>query len=255
MRSLCIAFTLLCLFFGLIGRRLYDGLVHADVGQQLTLRAEQTPIRYGFPSSDKVVIGWTIPRQPVGRIDWGQDNELPMWMRWTRSDVLFRRLDRATILYRISDEELEFTFEQLYRLRELRELTIRRKLSDATLDRLLSPLQIQKLAIYPQAGQDEPYSFLQRIGVKDLEMHSAPVAVTEDLPTTLERLDIRGSNIDDNSLARFSRLKNLKQLDLSRTLATSEGIQQLRREMPWCEIIWEKRIWWNGQLIEENPSP
>lgn len=255
MRGFFIGVTLLCLVFGLVGRRLYVGLVHADVGRQLTLRAEQIPIRYGFPSSNKVIIGWTIPRQPVGRIDWGQDNQLPTWMAWTRSDVLFRRLDRVAILHDISHDELTFTIEQIYRLGKLRELIIRRKLSGDELDHLLSPLQIQKLAIYPQADQDKPYVFLHRICVVDLEMHSAPVATLEDLPISLKRLDISGSDIGDESLAILARLKNLQELDLSRTLATNEGVEELRRQMPWCEITWAKRIWWNGKRIEENPSP
>jgi len=255
MRPFFIAITLLCLVFGFVGQRLYVGLVHADVGEKLTLHAEKTPIRYGFPSPDKVIIGWTIPRQPVGRIDWAQDNKLPTWMKWTGSDVLFRRLDRAGIWHDISNEELEFTFEQLHRLGKLRELIIRRKLSSDELDRLLSPLKIQKLAIYPEYDQDMPFQFLERVGVEDLEMHRAPLAATDDLPLSLKRLDISGSNIDDESLAKFVRLRNLKQLDLSGTLATPIGVEALRKQMPWCEVIWAKRIWQNGKRIEENPSP
>jgi len=256
MRTFFIVLTLLCVVCGLVGRRLYVGLVHADVGEQLTLRAQRTPIRYGFPSPDKVVIiGWTIPNQPVGRIDFANDNKLPTWMKWTGSDILFRRLDRVLVIHDIPDDDLEFTFEQLHRLGELRELLIRRKLSGDELDRFLSPLQIRKLAIYPQVDQDKPYAFLQRIGVTDLEMHSAPVAATEDLPASLERLDVKGSDIDDDSLARFARLKYLKQLDLSGTLATESGVKALRRQMPWCEITWKPRPGQNRQPQQDNPSP
>lgn len=255
MRGFFVAITLLCIVFGLIGQRLYVGLVHADVGRQLTQRADQVPLSLWLPSSDTVTIGWTIPRQPIRRIDWAQDNKLPTWMKWTGSDVLFRRLDRAGIWHNISDEELRFTFNQLHRLGELRELIIRRQLPSEDLELLLSPLKIQKLAIYPMPDQDEPYAFLHRIDVKDLEMHRAPVPVTEDLPASLESLDISGSDIDDDALARFVRLKNLKLLNLSGTLASSSRVEALRRQMPRCEIIWAKRIWQDGKRIEENPSP
>lgn len=255
MRGLFIAITLLCLIFGLVGQRLYVGLVHADVGEQLTLQAEKTPIRYGSPSPDKVIIGWTIPHQPVGRIDFANDNELPTWMKWTNSDVLFRRLDHVLVVPDIPDHDLEFTFQEIHRLGELRELTVQRFLSAEDLDRLISPLKVQKLFIRPLHGENKPLPFLRNLGVKDLEIHGFPEIAIEDLPLSLEHLDIGGADIADRSLSRFVRLKNLKRLDLSHTLATREGIEDLRQEMPWCEIDWEKRGWWNGKRIEENPSP
>ncbi len=255
MRGFFAAITLLCVIFGLVGQRLYVGLIHADVGKQLTLPPVDTSIPLGLPSEEHVHIGWTIPQDPVGRIDFARDNKLPTWMKWTNSDVLFRRLDQVLISNSISDQELTFTFEQIHRLGELRELLIRRKLTHEELDRLLSPLQIQKLAIYPLEDQNEPYAFLHNIGVEDLEMHAAPVAVTENLPVSLKRLDISGSNIDDDSLDQFAQMKNLEELDLSRTITTKGGVQRLREKMPWCEVIWEKRIWWRGRRMEQSPSP
>ncbi|MBA2113265.1 hypothetical protein [Bremerella alba] len=243
MRAFFIAITLLCLVFGLVGQRLYVGLVHADVGEQLTLQAEKTPIRYGFPSPDKVIIGWTIPHQPVGRIHFTNDNTLPTWMKWTNSDILFRRLDRVAILVGIPNDELEITFQQVHRLERIRRMTIQSFLTAEQAQRYLSRLKIRDLYLRIERGENKPLPFLRDLGVEVLEIHNFPEAAVDDLPLSLKQLDIGGADISDRSLSKFVRLKTLETLDLRHVhpAASEKGIEELRRQMPWCEILWKPR--------------
>ncbi|PQO36930.1 hypothetical protein C5Y96_07140 [Blastopirellula marina] len=247
MRTFFVAVTLVCIGFGLIGRQLYIGMVHADVGRQLTLPPVDSSIPYGLPSEESVFIGWTIPQEPVGRIDLAQTNTLPTWMKQTNSDVFFRRLDRVHITADISDHELEFAFEQIHRLGELRELVIGRQLPSSELDRLLSPLRIQKLVLQSDPDLEDPYPFLEEIGVEELVIQWAPLVATYNLPHSLKRLDVTGCEIDDESLSRFVWLENLEELDLSYTQVTQEGVEELQQQMPECKIIWKPLIDYSGR--------
>lgn len=60
-----------------------------------------------------------------------------------------------------------------------------------------------------------------------------------DLPTSLEYFDATRTRINDDGLAGFVRLKNLKMLNLSRTPTSKQAIDKLQRQMLWCEIKWE----------------
>lgn len=247
MRGFFIGITLLCVVFGVLGRHLYIGMLHADVGMQLTLPPVDSSIPYGLPEEDPVQIGWTIPQDPVGRIDLAQTNALPTWMKQTNSDVFFRRLDRVHIAADISDHDLEFTFGQIHRLGELRELVIGRQLPSEELDRLLSPLKVQKLVIQPDPELKDPYPFLEEIGVEELAIQWAPLVATYNLPHSLKRLDVTGCEIDDESLSRFVWLENLEELDLSYTQVTQEGIEDLMERMPECKITWKPLIDYSGR--------
>ncbi len=61
----------------------------------------------------------------------------------------------------------------------------------------------------------------------------------DSLPISLEYFDATRTRINDEGLAKFKRLTNLKTLKLKRTPTTGAAIEQLQREMPWCGIGWE----------------
>lgn len=61
-----------------------------------------------------------------------------------------------------------------------------------------------------------------------------------DLPQSIEYLDATRTRVNDDGLASFERLTNLKILNLSRTPTSEIAINALRKRMSWCKIKWER---------------
>lgn len=58
----------------------------------------------------------------------------------------------------------------------------------------------------------------------------------ENIPS-VERLDLRGTDVDDKSVPTLAALTKLKKLALGGTAVSDSGIDQLRRRLPNCEIL------------------
>lgn len=70
----------------------------------------------------------------------------------------------------------------------------------------------------------------------------------QDLPDTLEYLDLTRTRISDAGLMGFVRLKRLKKLLLLCTPTSAEGIEDLQSRMKSCDIRWEPlKIRWDGK--------
>lgn len=68
-------------------------------------------------------------------------------------------------------------------------------------------------------------------------------SITDDDLVALGRLDhrkmleLKGSNFTDASITHIAALKNLEQLDISKTRITVNGLRQLREALPYCSFV------------------
>jgi hypothetical protein len=108
----------------------------------------------------------------------------------------------------------------LSRLRNLRTLSLREtKLQDESLE-ALAPLRLQWLS-------------LKRTWIGDIAIASLKGM------TSLEHLSLERTRVSDRGLVHLEGLHNLKSLNLRRCKSTEDGVNELRRKLPKCEILWE----------------
>jgi len=68
---------------------------------------------------------------------------------------------------------------------------------------------------------------------------SRGLAILKTLPK-LERLNLENcSRIDDDAVAQLASWKSLRWVDLNGTRVSQEGVAQLRKQRPDCQVLWE----------------
>lgn len=70
----------------------------------------------------------------------------------------------------------------------------------------------------------------------EIENHHLLLIARED---SIVKLGLRGTNVSDNGLKYLYGLNNLREVDLTGTMVTSEGISSLKKELPDCTIVWQ----------------
>ncbi len=76
---------------------------------------------------------------------------------------------------------------------------------------------------------------LETLGLSHTQVTGAGLVNLKGL-TGLHTLELRGAQISDQELQHLSGLTNLRHLDLDFTHVTEEGIKELRKSLPDCEI-------------------
>lgn len=118
------------------------------------------------------------------------------------------------------------------------------KLDESQLDRLLQTvptraLYIQSVSLPRTRIPCLNYQPLKWLSVGRTQFSNPAIA---DLPDSLTYFDATRTRITDDGLPEFQRLKNLKTLWLRRTPTTEDGIENLKKQMPWCKIEWEPMV-------------
>jgi hypothetical protein len=85
-------------------------------------------------------------------------------------------------------------------------------------------------------ADDSPPWHIIAVRLPKSRITNAELALVESL-STLKELDLSGTKISDEGLARLGRLDRLEQLDLRDTRTTETGVSQLKKLLPNCEIL------------------
>lgn len=164
------------------------------------------------------------------------------WLKRLGIENATDRIGRVVLYQRSSGDRLEETIDELSRLDWFKHLSLygcpmkqdqlARLLENTRVDTLyLEGMEVERRGIPCLRNSQTRWLLLARTQFSDPGI--------DDLPLTLEHLDATRTRISDQGLDKFIRLKNLKVLNLRRTPTSQAGIQQLQKEMPWCQIAWE----------------
>lgn len=182
---------------------------------------------------------WVHPKPGVGV--WRRASTVSPWVRSVGAEPLFLRIDRV-VINEASVSELEPILEQLTRIPHLRDLSLYHcQSNEEQLAQWLAQTSVEELsAEETQLGRGR-IPFLNHPTLKHVHLGRTQFSnpAIDDLPISLEHLNLRRTRITDEGLDKFVRLTNLKQLDLSRTPTSGQAIRGLRQKMPWCTIQWE----------------
>lgn len=237
MRSLLLAVVLVSLYFALVHSRIREGRRHEAIARQLSdLRCT-----VGFSHYEWVPAPSGVQSGPGGGMTVWRASTLPDWMEavgWSRA---VRRIERVAI----DCPSIEGVDEALALLATLDKVPAVSIYSDRFtlehLTRLTSSTRITSLYVQ---SMDLPRRRIPALSRPDLRwlcvcrtQFSNPAI--GDLPAGLEYLDATRTRINDEGLPQLTRLRRLENLNLSRTPTSPEAIENLRRQMPWCEITWE----------------
>lgn len=231
LRALALLVLAVAVVFTVISRWQRTGQLHQHIADQL-----KGSIYIEWKHEDWQ---WVHPRPGVGV--WRRASTVSPWVKNVGAEDLFRRIDRVVINQKSTDD-LQPIFEELTRLDHLHDLSLYHcQTSDDQLAQLMDRISLEELAAEgTQLGRGR-LPFLKHPTLKHLHLGRTQFSnpAIDDLPFSLVHLNLRRTRITDEGLDQFVRLTNLKQLDLSRTPTSREGIHQLREKMPWCTIQWE----------------
>jgi hypothetical protein len=231
LRTLLVLVTAAAATCGWIAWRIREGQAHREVYEAI--------FRAGHSADWSHYKLVALPgSQPVNS---QLQSTLPTWLEATPLAAAVHRIDRVAV-YGRGRKSYEQVLELLERLGRVRILSVYDKTMDEErLERLVGAAQIEKLYLertrLPRGRI--PWLAEQRLTwlcVAHTQFSDPAIA---DLPATLQSFDATRTRISDRGLAGFVRLRRLKSLDLSRTPTSSSAIEELRRQMPWCEIHWE----------------
>ncbi|PQO44787.1 hypothetical protein [Blastopirellula marina] len=251
--------TLACMLFGWITYRFQLGKVHQDAGERLaTLIAEQQEHPWNVGRID---VRWTLdmvqkvpdvgsntpyyrPPSPNQTREVVTDNT-PLWMKWTDTELAFQRIREIRIARIDRGELLDDTLEQIQRLEYLDSLEFEQvHLASPVLSDLLTNVELRSLKISDTRCIFGDIPGLRESSLKRLTF--SRVCFTnlglDCLPESLVYLDLEGTSITDDGLEKLPRLKNLSYLNLANTRTSEAAVNELRRQMDWCEIAWGQRI-------------
>ncbi len=166
---------------------------------------------------------------------------LPVWIENTFLRLAFHRIDRVTVRCD-SEEQVADAVRQLKRVSSLRTLSVYSKRFEVDdLETVLASVRVKELYVrgmrlprtdIPMLSHDG----LNWLGVMHTQFSNSAI---DSLPMSLEYLNATRTRINDEGLPKFVRLVNLRTLNLRRTPTSQAAVDALRRDMPWCEIIWE----------------
>ncbi|QDU73303.1 hypothetical protein Pan97_02720 [Bremerella volcania] len=229
LRMLLVLVALVAVLFGLVSHQMRVARLHADVANNL--RAMSVDV--ASTRATHLYLG-PIPIEIT-------DQRQAMLDKFGANDLTYR-IGRIVFREDMREEKLNKTINELRRLdsffhlssygSEITQTELARLLEDTHVDTLyLEGMKVDRRGIPCLHGSEVRWLLLARTQFSDPGI--------DDLPDTLEHLDVTRTRITDQGLDKFVRLKNLKTLILRRTPASEEGIEALRQKMPWCRIAWE----------------
>lgn len=219
---------------GACGKYGYDGYQHRNVAGSLESRGNIVV----FTHRETI----RLPRRPgLPGIPLKEVSTLPPIVESTGLGYFVRRIHRVTI--RSSDpHNLELSLSQLSSLGQLNSLSFYDTgVTKQALAALLSHTRVEHLYVASEKLSRRRMPWLNHDGLKWLCVARTQFSdpAIDDLPQSLEHFDATRTRISDQGLSKFKRLRHLKKLVLRRTPTSPKAVNDLRSEMPWCEIRWE----------------
>jgi len=231
LRVLLILTALIAVLFGYLGRLVHEGRRHQVASKKLAeLRC--------------LVERSYFERQPVQKTPNGtimkSVSTLPKWIDGTFIEHSMRRI---TSVFITTDTPIEDAIAILSELQSVPSISVQRdaRIKTSDLKQLLSQVRVESLYISNAKLDRGHLEFLSQEGLTWLCVARTQFSdpAIEDLPLSLTYFDATRTRITDEGLSSFTRLTNLKTLKLYRTPTSHAAIDQLRKQMPWCDIGWE----------------
>lgn len=233
LRAFAVMVLIVAAVFMVISRWQRTGQLHEQVAQQLR-RSDQAYIEWKHEDYQ-----WVNPRPGVAV--WRRASTISPWVKTIGAEHLFLRIDRI-VINKKNAQELDPAFEKLSRLDHVGDLTLFDcQANQEQLAQWMAHTSVEKLFIENTSLGRGRLSFLNHPTMTHLHVGRTQFSnpAIDDLPISLQELDLRRTRVNDQGLDQLVRLKNLKRLVLNRTPTSEAAINKLRLKMPWCAIIWE----------------
>ncbi len=155
--------------------------------------------------------------------------------------MAFRRIEAVTI--RASDpQNLNVSLSEVASLGVVRSLSFYDTgVTEQDIESLLHAVQVESLYLCGEPIGRDRMPWLNHDSLKWLCVARTQFSnpAIDDLPESLEYFDATRTRISDQGLPKLKRLRNLKTLKLLRTPTSQKAINDLKTDMPWCEIQWQ----------------
>ncbi|MBA2113264.1 hypothetical protein [Bremerella alba] len=247
LRVMIAVITLICIAFAWLGHIWHLGQVHEEVGNAIEMTYAEEIRKFGFTG-----VTWRLSEQlkfsrgkgiggPIGAVE-SQVKHAPQWMRVTGFDRFWQRIDSIYLHSRLPPENIEVVVTQVPRLDHLGLLHISgSRFPEAKLAAMVGSIRLDRLhATHASLGQG-PMPWLRHTGLKELNLSHTQFsdAAVDDLPVSLQRLELEDTQLTDTGMAKLARLKNLKFLILRGMRAHDETFVELKAKLPGCIIDWD----------------
>jgi len=231
-------FACWCIWLSAEGRR------HEAIANRLT--AARCGVE--FTHMELVPVATNSSGQNGDRTTMRETSTLPAIIDRMGFETLFRRIKHVRIYSR------SFLPEALELIKEIEDLDgvsfSDTGITQSQLSDTFSKVRVRNLYAGSEMMPGTNLSWLNHDGLQWLCLNRTQFSnsAIDDLPDSLEYFDATRTRINDDGLAGFVRLKNLKTLNLRRTPTSKQAIDRLQRQMLWCEIKWEPLQQSNHQI-------
>ncbi len=182
---------------------------------------------------------WVKPKPTVGV--WRRASTISPWVKEIGADMLFHRIDRV-VINNLDAANLRPRFDQLARLDHLPDLSLYDcRSNEEQLAQWMASTSVEKLFAEGALLGRGRLPFLNHSTLTHLHLGRTNFSdpAIDDLPVSLQELNLRRTRITDAGLDKLVRLRNLKRLVINRTPTSKAAVDRLRLKMPWCAIQWE----------------
>ncbi|PQO36929.1 hypothetical protein C5Y96_07135 [Blastopirellula marina] len=237
--------TLLCGVLAWLGHIWHLGQVHDEVGTAIEMTYAEKIRNIGstgvqWKLSEKLKLSFGTP----GSIMTMQTTvrHVPPWMRVTSFDYFWQRIDTIHLHTDMQPKQMEVAVAQIPRLDHLCTLNIGgQDFPEEKLAAMVGSIRLDQLIATHASLGTGPMPWLRHTRLKELNLSYTQFsdAAVDDLPMTLERLELEETQITDDGVAKLTKLKRLKVLILRDTHVSKEAYLKLKEELPDCWIDWD----------------
>lgn len=244
LRVLLVFIGLVAIGLGWISYQMRVGHLHEEVAEKLAERgwnvSWKLTQRQAVPIQSPQVATITTPPGANVQVAYIDVKRAPDWMVAIGAEPLFQRI--KNVYFRKSARgEVDDFLREIERLDDLEGVSLDGvAISEDQLEYLLDRFNLETLAVFESSIGRRPMPFLRESQLKWLGLSRTHLSdnVLDDLPDSLEYLDATRTRITDEGLQKLVRLKNLKELRLRRTPTSQAAIEELKKQMPQCQIWW-----------------
>ncbi len=262
LRVLIAMVTLACILLGWGAYRIRVGQVHEEVAQQLAALKENAVV-YAW-NTPAVAVTWQYEvtesqNSPVSvkngityadpTVIFKKVKGTPQWMDRTGASLMFQRIKRIGVHGLLPKETFPELVDQITQLDQVDTIDFNtyvhfQQLTQSDLAAILSQVRVQHFAAPRCKLKPGPIPQLRGSGLRSLDLSHTWFSdeAAADLPITLTDLNLTRTAITDDGLTELRRLKNLRFLRLDRTPTSERAIDQLRQDLPNCEVAWEPLV-------------
>jgi len=236
--------TLLCGVLAWLGHVWHIGLVHEEVGTAIEMTYGEEMRNLGFTG-----VRWKLSQQKKLGNGLGMSSTVettikhsPPWMRATGFDFCWQRIEAIYLHADMESTRIDIVATQLPKLDHLGALHISGKgFPEEKLAAMVGSIRLDKLhAAYADLDRG-PKPWLRRTQLKELYLSHTQFSdeAVDDLPVTLERLELEETQLTSLGMAKLARLRNLRVLILRKVVANEATYRELKHNLPDCLIDWD----------------